>query len=171
MEEIMKNQSIFKVAAAGTFLLSCTLQLEAAEALLEGVKRAVPIARRMLSSTAQIDSGLLLKGLERAVPTANLILTNCTTKLPDKFKVLRESANQLSVNVLQFQEMINNLPVERQKGFVLTFPGSSLDRSMRDALDQMRAVANKDSSIRENDAYKNSEKICEDLILDPPASY
>ena len=119
-------------------------------------------------STYKMDPDSLFKGLEKAVQTAKLITGNCTTKLSDEFSILRDSANNLSNSVLRFHRMLSDIPAKCRKGFVLAFPGSSLDKDMRDALDQMRAAANRDPRIRELDAYRNSEKICGDLALDPP---
>jgi hypothetical protein len=125
----------------------------------------------MISTAISKDGTILVQGLARAVPKARLILSNCTTQLPAEYKLLKESANNLSFGVLEFHNMLVRVPDEDRASFALTFPGSILDRSMRDSLDQLRALASRDPRVRDIDAYKNSEKICDDLALDLPITY
>lgn len=159
----MEKKILFKLTVTALLSFS-SFECVASEAILKGLEIAVPRARRLLSSLMTPDD--LLKGLERAAPKAKLILENCTTKLPDEFLLVRNSANNLSGTVLQFRKMVADTPREEQRAFVSTFYGSSLDRSIRNELDQIRAVANRDPRIYDLDAYKNVEKISDDLGIE-----
>ncbi|MBY0463043.1 MAG: hypothetical protein K2Q34_07670 [Alphaproteobacteria bacterium] len=163
----MKTQIASKITM-GCLVAFLSIEAQAAEALLGGLKRAVPVAKWLRASFIKADPDALLKGLENATPKARRILSNCTTRLPEDLLSIKEPANNLSGGVLQLEDMVKRVAQERRADFILTFPGSSLDRNMRNALDELRAVANKDSRVLELDAYKNAELICEDLALDPP---
>lgn len=108
----------------------------------------------------------LLQGLEKAVPQAKKMLTNCVTELPPKYKFLEEPTTSLSLRILQLDERVNQIPEGRcRKQFILTFPGSSLDKTMRAHLDQIRVEANKDKAILKINICKIAEEISKDLEL------